>query len=85
MPDEEFWQTLGFVRRSDNRKNIIKELDRPLIPKEIAEETDMHQSNVSRALKELKEKDIVEVLNPEAKTGRLYQLTGKGDKIRKEL
>ena len=79
------WELIGFVKRSDYRKKILGSLEKPLIPKEIAEETDIHQSNVSRALGDLREKELVQVMNPDAKTGRVYTLTEKGEKILKQI
>lgn len=40
---------------------------------------------VSRALSELKEKKLVEVINPEDRTGRIYKRTKEGEKVAKEL
>ena len=40
---------------------------------------------VSRALAELTEKGIVEVLNPKERTGRIYQRTKLGREIIKKL
>jgi len=40
---------------------------------------------VSRALAELKEKKLVEVLNPKEKTGRIYQKTKLGNDVVKRL
>ena len=36
---------------------------------------------VSRALAELKEKRLVEVINPEDRTGRIYRRTKEGEKV----
>ncbi|NCN86855.1 hypothetical protein GW932_03400 [archaeon] len=40
---------------------------------------------VSRALAELKEKKLVEIVNPEDKTGRIYKRTKEGEKVLKKL
>ena len=40
---------------------------------------------VSRALAELKSKKLVEVVNPEDRTGRIYRRTKEGEKVVKEL
>ncbi len=86
MPDDpNLWDLIGFVKRSDYRRRILEALESPLIPKEIAEKTDIHQSNVSRTLGQLREKDLVQVMNPDAKTGRIYALTEKGEEVRDSL
>ena len=40
---------------------------------------------VSRALAELKSKNLVEVVNPKDKTGRIYQKTKLGNDVTKKL
>jgi len=40
---------------------------------------------VSRALSELNKAKLVEVVNPEARTGRIYRRTTEGNKIAKEF
>ncbi|MBI5389564.1 hypothetical protein HZB01_04255 [Candidatus Woesearchaeota archaeon] len=39
----------------------------------------------SRALSGLKKKELVEILNPKEKTGRLYKKTSLGKKLDREL
>lgn len=85
VEEEEFWDLIGFVKRSGYRKKILSSLEDPMIPKEIAEEVNLHQSNVSRALGELKDKELVKVMNPDAKTGRIYKLTEKGEKVLEQI
>lgn len=76
---EEIWNLVGFVKGSGQRKSVFEILSKEaLTPKEIAEKAEMHQSNVSRALRQLKEKELVKVMNPEAKVGRVYVLTERG-------
>jgi len=79
------WEAISFIKRSTQRKKVLNALDNPSMPKEISEATDIRQSHVSRALKQLKGKSLVEILNPEAKRGRLYQLTEKGEEILEEI
>lgn len=79
------WNKLSFVKRSKYRKKVLQALSEPSMPSELADELDLHQSHVSRALIELKDKDLVEVLNPEDKQGRLYSKTEEGEEIRDKL
>ena len=74
-------ELLSWVKRSEQRQNILRFLDKPRTPTEISGEVDAHIAQVSHSLSEMCEKDLVEVLNPDAKTGRLYQLTDKGEEI----
>ena len=81
---------VGFVKRGKNRKEIFIALDKPMMPSELVLKLYSKSGNtyfniVSRALAELKEKKLVEVANPEDKTGRIYKRTTAGEKVAKEL
>ena len=76
----------AFVKRSKNRQQIIKIISNNFkTPSEIVEEMDVRFSLISRTLSELKDKNIVECINENDKTGRLYKLTENGLKIYNEL
>ena len=55
------------------------------MPSEISHETNIHNNNVSRALKQLKQNGLVYLINPDAKKGRLYRLTDEGMEVLKNL
>ena len=75
-------ETLDFVKRSSYRQNVLKALeDNVLMPKEIAERSNIKTNHVSKVLSELKSKELIEIINPEARKGRLYRLTDDGDEI----
>ena len=76
-----------YVKRSKNRQEVIKIIatSRNKTPSEIREEMDARFSLTSRVLADLREKNIVECMNPEAKTGRVYYLTELGLKIFRDL
>ncbi|PWB87858.1 winged helix-turn-helix domain-containing protein [Methanobrevibacter thaueri] len=79
-------ETLDFVRRSSYRQNVLKALeDNVLMPKEIAERSDIKTNHVSKVLSELKSKDLIEVLDDSVRKGRLYRLTDKGEEIVNKL
>jgi len=75
----------SWVVRGSQKKKIIKVMNKPKIPTEIKEETQLSLNNVSDVLREFKKKKIVKCLNPKEKTGRLYQLTPKGMRIREMI
>lgn len=86
----ELLKTIGFVKRGKNRKEVFMNLDKPMIPSELVMKIYKNNSNtyfnlVSRALSELKGKKLVEVVNPEDRTGRIYRRTKEGEKVAKEL
>jgi DNA-binding transcriptional ArsR family regulator len=86
----ELLKAIGFVKRGKNRKEVFMNLDKPMMPSELVMKIYKSNSNtyfnlVSRALSELKEKKLVEVVNPEERTGRIYRRTKEGEKVAKEL
>lgn len=77
---------ISFVKRGKNRKKVFLALDKAMMPSELVIKIYGKNSNtyfniVSRALAELTEKGIVEVLNPKERTGRIYQKTKLGKNI----
>ena len=76
-----------YVKRSKNRQKVITliGLSRNKTPSEITEEMDARFSLTSRVLSDLRKKNIVKCLDPEAKTGRVYYLTELGLEIYKDL
>ena len=51
------------------------------MPSVIARNTDIYTNHISKVLNQLKEHGLVECINPEAKRGRFYRLTEKGEEI----
>jgi len=81
---------ISYVKRGKNRKKVFMVMENSIMPSEISNKVYGSSSNtnftlVSRALSELSEKDLIKIVNPEQKTGRLYQLTSKGKKIQNKL
>jgi predicted transcriptional regulator len=68
---------LGFIRAGKVRSCVYDMLYEPLTVSQIAESVMIEQSQVSRAVKELCERGVVRILNPEARKGRLYQNVGR--------
>lgn len=64
----------------------MKSLDGEVkIPSEIANDAEIYQNHISNILRQLKEHELVECINPEVRKGRLYRLTDKGDDLVKNL
>ncbi len=83
-------ELISYVKRGKNRKKVFMVMENSIMPSEISNKVYGSSSNtnftlVSRALGELAEKDLVKVINPQEKTGRLYKLTPKGKKIQDKL
>ena len=70
---------IRYVNRSKYRSRTLKAIGEDIkIPKEIAEDSGILQNHISNVLRQLKEKDLVECLNPNARKGRLYRLSENG-------
>ena len=78
-------ETIEFVQRSNYRQNVLKALENDvLMPTEIAKRSNIKTNHVSKVLAELKSKDLIEIINPEVRKGRLYRLTDVGDELVKK-
>ena len=75
-----------YVKRSSYRTNVLKAIGEGVkIPTEIAEDSGILRNHVSNVLRDLKENELVECLNPNSKKGRLYRLTDEGLDVLKDL
>ena len=73
---------INYVKRSQYRLKVMKSLDgEAKIPSEIARDTEIYQNHISNVLKQVKEHELIECINPEVRKGRLYRLTDKGEKV----
>ncbi|QSG05380.1 winged helix-turn-helix domain-containing protein [Halapricum desulfuricans] len=85
MSDE--WDEIGFVISSDYRVTALKRLaEGPATPSQIADEADIGIAHVSRALKGLRDRGLVELLVPEErKKGRVYGITTDGNDVWQQI
>ncbi|KXB09313.1 hypothetical protein AKJ35_01035 [candidate division MSBL1 archaeon SCGC-AAA833F18] len=80
------WDTISFVMASQPRLRVFLELAKSEnTPSKLAEELSIPLSHVSKALSELEEKNLVKCLTPNRRKMKFYQVTGKGQKLKKEL
>ncbi|MBI2451770.1 MarR family transcriptional regulator [Candidatus Pacearchaeota archaeon] len=79
------YSLLSFVLRGERRKAVLLCLDKPKIPKEIADSCKVSIHNVSKSLRELVDRGLIICKNPEDKFYRFYELTKKGKQILKEI
>jgi len=79
-------EKLGFVLAGKHRKRIlIKLLEGARTPTQLCNELSLLSEQVSRSLKELIAEGLVMCPNPQARKGRLYELTQIGKKIALQL
>lgn len=74
------WDDFSYVASSSYRERVLNSLAaKPKFPSQLGEETKLRIVHVSRALREMRKRGLVECLNPEVKArGRLYALTSDG-------
>lgn len=71
-----------FVLKSSYRIKVMKSLDEGIkMPLEIAGETGIDNSHISKILRDFGKWGIAECLNPKMRKGRLYRLTDKGRQV----
>lgn len=77
---EDIWDAIGFVISSRYRVMVLHSLSvGPATPTQIADEFGEPITPISRALGELRERSLVDLLVPEdRKKGRVYGITGEG-------
>lgn len=83
MKDED-WTVLSEVKRSAYRRKALTylfDVAEPRTPTEIGAKIDVSMNHVSRALRELAERDLVRVINPDAPYDRRYRITDRGRRI----
>ena len=75
------WDEVSYVIASKTRKALLSRLETPRTPTFLARDLNINLANVSRALAELEDKNVVVCLTPEQKVGKIYSLTRKGKDI----
>ena len=78
-------EKLSWILRGKQRRDIIKHINGPETPTQIANNSGYSLNHTSRILNDFKRQGLAKLLNPKQKTGRLYQLTEKGKIIRDKL
>lgn len=83
-------EIISWILRGSQRRVIFQVIKGKMIPAQIYQESrkineKITRNNVSDILREMKEQELVECINPQEKKGRIYQLTKKGLKIKEEL
>ena len=77
------WDTAGFIEASSYRRRIVEALqDGSATPSELEEQTGVTITHVSRALRRLRQRGVVELLVDEDRAkGRLHGLTDAGEVV----
>lgn len=74
--------TIEYIEKSQYRSKVLKTLvNDAKMPSQISRDTGIIQNHISNTLRQLKDHDLVECINPEVRKGRLYRLTDAGEEI----
>jgi len=80
------WETVSYVFSSELRLRTLVELSKSkYTPKQLSLSLKQPFSHVSKALKELRDKGLVECLTPNRKKARLYSITRSGNQVLEEI
>ncbi|MUV86265.1 helix-turn-helix domain-containing protein [Natronomonas sp. CBA1123] len=81
------WDEIGFIISSKYRIRVLKRLvEGPATPSKISEDEDISIASVSHALKQLRERDLVELLvDEDRRKGRVYGITERGERLWTEI
>ncbi len=83
---DEMLTEISYVQISQYKTKVMNALDGEVkIPSNIARDSGIRTSHISKVLDELKEHELVECINPEVRKGRLYKHTEKGEQVVKNL
>ena len=85
--DDEILVQIAYIKNAPTREEVLKSFEDEdfLRPIQISRKTSLHPNNVSRKLKDLREHELVYVINPEYHVPKLYRLTEKGKNIIQHL
>ena len=79
------WELISFAHARVRRICLESLATGPRTPNTISQESGIHLSHVSRSLRELAAKGLVECVTPSAVKNRIYRITVKGRKALKGL
>lgn len=81
--DTNLWDEAGFVESSQYRRATLDRIrETPATPSTIAEDTGYAVTHISRSLRNLRDRDMVELLVPEERRkGRIYGATEHGQSV----
>lgn len=86
MNEKDFFKLLGYVKISKYRTLTLKSIkNTEKMPSEIAAANNAGNSQISAALNDLKNKNLVICVNEDLRKGRLYKCTELGLEILKKI
>lgn len=85
--DDDTLILLAYIKNAPTREKVLKSFEGEdyLRPIQISRKTGLHPNNVSKKLKDLREHELVYVINLEYHVPKLYRLTERGKNIIQHL
>ncbi len=84
--DDETLKVYGYVNISTYRAKAVKSLEgQQKTPTNIARDSGIKINHISNVLRQLKECNVAECINEEAKKNRIYRLTELGEEVAKHI
>ncbi len=75
------YNLVSFVVRGKIRKKVLENLTEPRTPTELSEIIGTQRSTISRSIRSLMEKGLVECITPDEHMGRYYKITEVGKNV----
>ena len=75
------WENVSFVVSSKTRKTVLMKLETAKTPTILARELNTSIPNISRALRELQSKGLIECVTPKARVGKIFMVTQEGKTV----
>ena len=81
--DDETLILIAYIKNAPTREKVLMSFEGEdfLRPIQISRKMNLHPNNVSKKLKDLREHELVYVINPEYHVPKMYRLTEKGKNI----
>ena len=75
------WDDVSFVLGSKTRKAVLAKLHVEKTPTMLAQELHTSTPNISRALRELESKGLIELITPNSRVGKIFRATERGREV----
>jgi len=75
------WENVSFVVSSKTRKTVLMKLETAKTPTILARDLNTSIPNISRALRELQSKELIECVTPKARVGKIFMVTQEGKAV----
>jgi len=84
MKEDTKWEDIGFIASSEYRKKVLKVLENHKMPSSLSRELNINKTHISRTLKELSNRKMIECKTPNIRKGKIYVITDYGKNVLKK-